>query len=249
VNLGLSGHAAVVTGGASGIGAAVAVELAREGCDVAIVDRQADGAAAAVVAAVEATGRQALLLPADVRDAGRAGEVVAAVLARFGRLDALVCSAGITADALLWKMTDEQWDSVIDVNLKGCFVYNRAVAPGMRDRRAGSIVNVASINGLRGKFSQANYAASKGGMIAFSKSVARELGKFNVTVNVLAPGMIGTPMMQALPAPVIEAAIDETATGRLGTPEDCAAVVAFLCSARARHVTGAVVQVDGGQYL
>ena len=146
-------------------------------------------------------------------------------------------------------MSEEQWDTVIDVNLKGCFNYNRAVARLFQEQKHGKIVNLASINGLRGKFGQANYAASKGGIVAMSKTLARELGKFNVNVNVVAPGMVRTEMAQSLPAEVLEKALDETALGRLATPEDCADLVVFLCSDRARHITGTVLQVDGGQYL
>jgi 3-oxoacyl-[acyl-carrier protein] reductase len=248
LELGLNGHVAVVTGGASGIGAAVVAELAREGCDVAIVDRDAAGAARAA-GAVTAAGRRALALEADVSDFALAGRHVATVVETFGRLDVLVCCAGITDDGLSWKLTEAQWDRVLDVNLKGCFNYARAAGAVMKDRRGGRIVNIASINGLRGKYGQANYAASKGGMVAFSKTLARELGKFGVTVNVVAPGMVRTAMADALPADVVEKAIDETVTGRLAEPADCAAVVAFLCSGRAGHVTGAVVKVDGGQYL
>jgi len=245
VNLGLEGRAAIVTGGGAGIGAAVAVTLAREGCDVAVVDCKAGGP----LDEIEAAGRRGMAIAADVRERGRADAVVAEVLGVFGRLDALVCSAGITADATVWKMTDAQWDDVIGVNLTGTFLYNRAVAQVFKERKGGRIVNIASINGLRGKFGQGNYAASKGGVIALTKTLARELGRFNVNVNVVAPGMVMTDMARTLPQGVIETAVDETALGRLATPEDCADVVAFLCSDRARHVTGEVIRVDGGQYL
>jgi len=245
VNLGLEGRAAIVTGGGAGIGAAVAVTLAREGCDVAVVDCKAGGP----LDEIEAAGRRGMAIAADVRERGRADAVVAEVLGAFGRLDALVCSAGITADATVWKMTDAQWDDVIGVNLTGTFLYNRAVAQVFKERKGGRIVNIASINGLRGKFGQGNYAASKGGVIALTKTLARELGRFNVNVNVVAPGMVMTDMARTLPQGVIETAVDETALGRLATPEDCADVVAFLCSDRARHVTGEVIRVDGGQYL
>lgn len=245
MNLGLEGRAALVTGGASGIGAAVAVALAREGCDVTIVDRDAGGP----VAAMEAAGRRARVVRADVRDHARAAEVVRDAHAAFGRLDLLVCSAGVTADAATWKMTEAQWDEVIDVNLKGTWNYNRAVAEPFRAQRSGRIVNIASINGLRGKFGQANYAASKAGVIGLSKTLARELGKYDVNVNVVAPGFVATAMTRDLPVEVIEAAAQETVLGRVCTPEACADVIVFLCSKPACHITGAVVRVDGGQYL
>jgi 3-oxoacyl-[acyl-carrier protein] reductase len=245
VNLGLEGRAALVTGGASGIGAAVAVVLAREGCDVTIVDREAGGP----LAAIEAHGRRARVVAADVRDHGRAAEVVREARASFGRLDLLVCSAGVTADAPSWRMTETQWDDVIAVNLKGTWNYNRAVAESFREQRGGRIVNIASINGLRGKFGQGNYAASKAGVIGMSKTLARELGKYDVNVNVVAPGLVATPMTRDLPAEVVEAALRESALGRVCTPEVCAEVIVFLCSEPARHITGAVVRVDGGQYM
>ena len=245
MNLGLEGRAALVTGGASGIGAAVGLALAREGCDVALVDREAGGP----VGAIEAMGRRAHAIRADVRDCAGAARVVEAARAGLGRLDILVCSAGITADAPVWKMTEAQWDDVIAVNLKGVWNYNRAVAGTLREQRGGRIVNIASINGLRGKFGQANYAASKAGVIALSKTLARELGKYDVNVNVVAPGLVATPMTRNLPAEVIEAATKESALGRVCTPELCAEVVVFLCSEQARHITGAVLRVDGGQYM
>ncbi len=249
MDLGLKGRAAIVTGGASGIGAAVAAELAREGCDVAIVDLKAPAPDSPPMRAIADAGRRALAFAADVRDFALAERTVKDIAAAFGRLDVLVCSAGITDDALSWKMDEAQWDRVLAVNLKGCFNWSRAAAAILKERRFGRIVNVASINGLRGKFGQANYAASKGGVIALSKTLARELGKFGVTVNVVAPGMVRTEMASSLPPDVIEKAVDETVVGRIASPEDCAAAVAFLCSERAAHLTGQIVKVDGGQYL
>jgi len=245
MDLGLAGWAALVTGGASGIGAASAVALAREGCDVTIVDREAGGP----LAAIESLGRRARGVRADVRDQDGADQVVREARAAFGRLDVLVCSAGVTADAPSWRMTEAQWDDVLAINLKGAWNYNRAVAGTFREQRGGRIVNLASINGLRGKYGQANYAASKAGVIGMSKSLARELGKYGVNVNVVAPGLVTTPMTAGLPAEVIEAAMKESALGRPGTPEACADAIVFLCSDAARHITGTVLRVDGGQYM
>lgn len=249
MDLGLSGRAAIVTGGASGIGAAVALALAREGCDVAVVDLRAGEGSAAVLAGIEGCGRRARFVAADVRDAARAAAAVAEIEAAFERLDILVCCAGIANDAVSWKMTPEQWDEVIGVNLTGCFHWNRLAGARLRQRGWGRIVNVASINGLRGKFGQANYAASKAGVIGLTKTLARELGRNGVTVNAVAPGFIRTPMTAGLPEKVVETAVAETLVGRPGEPGDCAAAVAFLCSEQARHVTGQVLNVDGGQYL
>ncbi|MHC4079220.1 MAG: SDR family NAD(P)-dependent oxidoreductase, partial [Planctomycetota bacterium] len=167
----------------------------------------------------------------------------------FGRLDILVCNAGITWDGVIWKMTEEQWDRVITVNLKGYFNYNKAAAVLFKDQKHGKIVNISSINGIRGKFAQSNYAASKGGEIALSKTLARELGKFNVNVNVVAPGLVLTEMMEKLPAEFTSKAMDETVVGRFATPEEVADLVVFLCSDRSRHVTGEVIKIDGGQYI
>jgi 3-oxoacyl-[acyl-carrier protein] reductase len=249
VDLGLTGRVALVTGGRRGIGAAVARALAAEGCDVAIVDREIDAQAEVVQRTIETVGRRAVLVPADVREVATAARVVADVVRQLGRLDVLVCAAGITADGMVWKLTEEKWDDVLDVNLKGSFAYTRAAAAVFKAQRSGRIVTVASINGLRGKPGQANYAASKGGVIAFTKAVAREMGRYDVTVNAIAPGMIETDMTRALPAAVLERAIQESALGRLGTPDDCANTIAFLCSQAARHITGAVITVDGGQLM
>ena len=249
MELALEGQAALVTGGRSGIGAAVVEGLASAGCDVAILDRTLDDQASAVADRVATVGRRCHLMEADVRDFADAEARVRETREVFGRLDVLVCSAGITSDGVVWKLTEAQWDSVLAVNLKGVFNYNRAAAAVFKDQRGGKIVNVASINGLRGKHGQANYAASKGGVIAMSKSLAREVGKFGVNVNVVAPGMVLTEMARKLPPEFLERAIDETVLGRLATPRDCADAVVFLCSGAARHITGEVLKVDGGQYI
>jgi 3-oxoacyl-[acyl-carrier protein] reductase len=249
MDLGLRDRVVLITGGRTGIGAAIADAFAGEGADVAIVDRTVDDEARAVAARVEAMGSRCHLMESDVRDFAAAEARVRETIDTLGRLDVLVCNAGITADGLAWKLTEAQWDDVIDVNLKGYFNYNRAAAAVFKDQRRGRIVNVASINGLRGKHAQTNYSASKGGIIAMSKALARELGKFNVTVNVIAPGMVLTAMAEQLPPEFLEHATDETVLGALASPADCADAVLFLASDRARHITGDVLKVDGGQYI
>lgn len=242
----LEGQVALITGAGRGIGAGIARGLARAGCDVALVDVDV-AAAEAVAAAIRATGRRAMALRADVANVAEAERSVTAVHEAMGRLDHLVCNAGITRDAMIWKMAEASWDEVIDVNLKGCFAYCRAVAPVFRAQGRGHIVNIASINGLRGKAGQSNYSASKAGVIALTRTLARELGPRGINVNCIAPGMVRSEMTDRLPAEVVARATAESALGRIAEPEDVAAVVVFLCSSGARHVTGEVIRVDGGQ--
>jgi len=249
MDLGLEGKSAIVTGGSMGIGTAVALALAREGCDVAINYRRHDAEAKQVVRDIEEMGRRGLAIKADVASYVDAESMVRTVVAEFGRLDILICNAGVNWDGVIWKMTEEQWDTVINVNLKGYFNYNKAAAMVFKDQKGGKIVNISSINGIRGRFAQANYAASKGGEIALSKTLAKELGKFNVNVNVVAPGLVMTDMAKGMPLEALNRSTNETVLGRIATPEECADVVVFLCSDRARHVTGEVIKVDGGQYI
>ena len=249
MDLGLKGKGAIVTGGSLGIGAAIAIELGREGVNVAVNYRRHDTEAKQVVAEIEKLGSKGLAVKADVSSYNDAIKMVQQVQEEFGRLDILVCNAGITWDGVIWKMSEEQWDTVIGVNLKGYFNYNKAAAVVFKDQKYGKIVNVSSINGLRGKFAQANYSASKGGEIAMSKSLARDLGAFNVNVNVVAPGMVLTDMMDNLAPEFKNKALAETVVGRFATPEDCAHLVAYLCSDLSRHITGEVIKIDGGQYI
>jgi 3-oxoacyl-[acyl-carrier protein] reductase len=186
---------------------------------------------------------------ADVTSYNDAEAMVKKVLEGFGGLDILVCNAGINIDRVIWKMSEKNWDHVINVNLKGYFIYNKLAAAHFKDQRSGKIVNITSINGLRGKFGQCNYSASKGGIIALTKALAKELGKFNVNVNAVAPGMVVTEMTRNMPPEFLQKAIDETVLGRIATTDDIANVVVFLCGEKARHITGEVVKVDGGQYI
>jgi 3-oxoacyl-[acyl-carrier protein] reductase len=238
----------LVTGGGRGIGLAVAEAWARRGVAVAAVDRE-DSGEVRVRTACEAAGVPFTFHRADVRDVARAREVVAEVLERLSGLDYLVLNAGITRDHVLWKMEETDWDEVIAVNLKGAFTYVRAAVSHLLERGTGRIVFVSSINGLRGKFGQSNYAASKAGLIGFARSLALELGPRGVNVNVVAPGLTRTEMAASIPPAVLERARGEAALKRTAEPGDVAAVVDFLCRDESRHLTGVVLRVDGGQAL
>lgn len=248
LELGLRDKIAVVTGGGRGIGAAVAATLADEGAHVAVFDRLADEAET-VAARLRSRGVRALAIDVDISQSAAVDNAIARTCEELGGLHIMVCSAGITRDQLSWKMTDEAWRAVIDVNLGGTFSCNRAAARIFKEQKYGKIVNITSINGLRGKFGQANYTASKGGVIALTKTLARELGKFNVNVNAVAPGMVLTEMMAAVPPEAQAKALAETVLGRFARPADVAELVAFLASDRARHLTGEIIKIDGGQYI
>jgi 3-oxoacyl-[acyl-carrier protein] reductase len=245
----LQGKVAIVTGGSMGIGHAIALDLAAHGADVAINYRKHADEANAVVAEIEKMGRRGLAIQADVASFVDAQRMVDAVREKLGRLDVLVNNAGVNRDGVVWKMTESQWDEVLDTNLKGYFNYIRAAAPVFKEQGSGKIVNITSINGLRGKFGQSNYSAAKAGIVGLTKSVARELGKFSVNVNAVAPGLIETDMMKEAPQDVKDKALAEIVLGRLGAPEEVAHTVTFLCSDYARHITGEVIKVDGGQYI
>jgi 3-oxoacyl-[acyl-carrier protein] reductase len=245
----LEGKVAIVTGGTRGIGRAITLDLAANGADVALNYRESADLATELVEIIRNQGRRALAVRADVSSFEDAQMLVKKVLDELGRVDILVNNAGLNRDSVVWKMTEEQWDRVIDVDLKGTFNYTRAVTPLFREQGSGKIVNITSINGLRGKFGQTNYSAAKAGVIGFSKACARELGRSNVNVNAVAPGLIETEMVKGAPESVREMALAEIVLGRLGLPEEVAHVVTFLCTEKARHITGQVIQVDGGQYI
>jgi len=245
----LKGKSAIVTGGSLGIGTAIAKKLAGCGANVAINYRRHDAEAKAVVAECEGMGVGAMAVQADVASFEDARKMVDQVVEVFSGLHILVCNAGINWDGVIWKMTEEQWDRVIEVNLKGYFNYARAAAPIFREQQYGKIINVSSINGLRGKFGQTNYTASKGGIIALTKSLARDLGRKNINANVVAPGLIETEMVAKMDEKAKQLSLSEIVLGRLGQPEEVADVVAFLASDLSRHITGQVINVDGGQLM
>ena len=240
---------AIVTGGSLGIGTAICLDLAENGANVALNYRKHADEANALAEKIRAMGRKALVVQADVSNFEDAQKMTDKVVAEWGNLDLLVCNAGINWDGVIWKMKEEQWDAVINIDLKGYFNYIRAAAPLFREQRHGRIVNLTSINGMRGKFGQANYSAAKAGIIGLTKTVAKELGGRGITCNAVAPGLILTAMMDAMPEEAKNASLSETAIKRLGTPEDVAYIVSFLCSDKAQHITGEVIKVDGGQYI
>ncbi len=245
----LEGKSAIVTGGSLGIGSAIALDLAENGASVAINYRKHADEANAIVEKIKGMGRKGLAVQADVSSFEDAGRMVQKVREELGGIDILVCNAGVNRDGVIWKMDEEQWDTVLDIDLKGCFNYARHAAPVFKEQGGGKIVNITSINGLRGKFGQSNYSAAKAGVIGFTKALARELGRYSVNVNAVAPGLIETDMVKQAPDKVKEMALAEIVLGRMGKPEEVAWVVTFLCSERARHITGHVISVDGGQYI
>jgi 3-oxoacyl-[acyl-carrier protein] reductase len=247
----LEGKNAIVTGGSQGIGAAIALEFAREGANVCLTYRKHESEAQEYADQITKMGRKALAVKCDISSFSEAETVVKAALDEFSSLEILVNNAGMNWDGVSWKMSEEQWDRVIEVNLKGYFNFTRHAAPIFKEQKYGKVINITSINGLRGKFGQTNYSASKAGIIGFTKSLAKELGGFGVNVNAVAPGLIETAMLRESESrdKIIDMALAEIVLKRVGQPEDLANVVAFLASDKARHVTGEVVKVDGGQYI
>jgi 3-oxoacyl-[acyl-carrier protein] reductase len=233
----LEGKNALVTGASRGIGRAIAVDLAAAGATVTFSYRTGVDEAEALAAE---TGARAV--QADVSDAESARSLVE----EAGDLDILVNNAGVTRDGLLVRMSDEDWDTVIDTNLASCFYTCRAAARGMMKKRAGAVVNISSIVGIHGNWGQTNYAASKAGIIGFTKALARELGSRNVRANVVVPGYVKSQLTVVLPEDATDAMLQNTPLGRLGDPEDVAGAVRFLCSEEASFITGAVLLVDGG---
>ena len=244
----LKGQVALVTGAAQGIGAAVVLELVRQGATVIGTDINEEGAKRINASLVEA-GAQGRGIVMDVRDTAQVEAVIELIEKEFGGVYVLVNNAGITRDNLAMRMKDEEWDMVIETNLKSVFRLSRAVMRGMMKARAGRIINVSSVVGHAGNAGQANYCASKAGVTGLSRSLARELGSRNITVNCVAPGFIDTSMTKALEEKQRAALVANVPLGRLGTPEDVAAAVGFLASPAAAYITGATIHVNGGMYM
>ena len=244
----LNDHGAIITGGAQGIGRAIALKLSGEGAHVIIADLNGE-AAQKTAEEIENTGGKALALEVNVANHESVVHMVETSMDVLTRIDVLINNAGITRDNLLIRLGDDDWDSVLDVNLKGVFYCTRAVAKVMMKQRRGRIVNISSVVGLMGNPGQANYAASKAGILGLTKTAARELAPRGITVNAVAPGFIETDMTQSLPEKAVEAFITSIPLGRPGLPEDVAGVVAFLVSGDAAYITGQVINVDGGMVM
>lgn len=245
----LTGKVALVTGGSRGIGRATVIELARSGADVAINYAGSEEAAKQLALEVEGMGRRAITIQTNVASSAEVGEMVKKVIEEFGQIDILVNNAGITKDNLLMRMKEEDWDSVIDVNLKGVFNCIKAVTRQMMKQRSGRIINMSSVVGVMGNAGQANYVAAKAGVIGLTKTTARELASRGITVNAIAPGFIETDMTSSLGAEVNESILSQIPLGRMGRPEDVAKMVRFIASDEAAYVTGQIIHVDGGMAM
>ncbi|MBQ2269196.1 MAG: 3-oxoacyl-[Bacteroidaceae bacterium] len=245
----LTGKTALVTGAARGIGKAIALKFAEEGANIAFTDLVIDENGEATRAEIEAKGVKCMAYASNAADFAQTAEVVKQVHADFGRIDILVNNAGITKDGLMMRMTEQQWDAVINVNLKSSFNFINACTPIMMRQRSGSIINMASVVGVHGNAGQSNYAASKAGMIALAKSVAQEMGSRGIRANAIAPGFIETAMTAALPDEVRADWAKKIPLRRGGQPEDIANVAVFLASDLASYVSGQVIQVDGGMNM
>ncbi len=244
----LQGKVALVTGSAQGIGKSIALALSGNGADCIISDVNLE-MAENTAEEIRASGRKSIALKANVADSGEVSDMIKKGIDELGKIDILVNNAGITRDGLLMRMKDEDWDLVLSINLKGSFLCSKAVARPMMKQRSGRIINIASIVGAMGNVGQANYVASKAGLIGLTKTIARELASRGITCNAVAPGFIDTAMTQSLPEDVKENLYAQIPMGKLGTPEDVAGAVRFLASDEAAYVTGQVIHVNGGMYM
>ena len=242
----LEGRVSLVTGASRGLGRAIALRLAACGSKVAINYRSSDADAAAVAREIEDGGGEAMLVPADVADAAAVRAMTREVVKKWGKIDILVNNAGITKDSLLPRMPDDTWDEVMNTNLRGAYLCTKLALRSMMEQSWGRIINVSSLAGLTGNQGQANYAAAKGGLNAFTRSVAREVGSRNITVNAVAPGFITTDMTDRLPQETRDEILARIPLKRFGRPEDVADLVAFLASERAAYITAQIMCIDGG---
>lgn len=245
----LTGKVALVTGASRGIGQATAIELAKAGADVVVNFIGNEAVAQETVEKIEALGRKAIKIKANVGDADDVQAMVDEAIATFGHIDILVNNAGITRDGLLIRMKDSDWDEVLNINLKGVYLVTKAVAKLMVKQRAGRIINMTSVSGVTGNVGQANYSAAKAGVIGFTKTCAKELAARGITVNAVAPGFIETAMTDVLPEKIKEGIAATVPFGRMGQPEEIASVVTFLASDFASYITGQVLNVDGGMVM
>jgi 3-oxoacyl-[acyl-carrier protein] reductase len=245
----LKGKCAVVTGGGRGIGKAIALKLAQQGANIVVNYRNSEKEAEELVSAIENIGGTALAVKADVSKFDEAETLIKSAQEKFGSVDILVNNAGITKDNLMLRMKEEDFDSVISVNLKGCFNCIKHVSSIMLKQKSGRIINISSVIGLVGNAGQANYAASKAGVLGLTKSMAKELGSRGITVNAIAPGYIETDMTEVLPQKVKDAIMESVPLKRIGKTEDVAELAAFLASDSASYITGQVINVDGGMVV
>lgn len=242
----LKDKATIITGASRGIGKAIALRLAQEGADIAFTYNTNSAKAAELETAIKKMGRKSIAIQADARNFDEAQKIASTVEESFGKINILVNNAGITQDRSLMGMTVEEWKAVIDTNLDSIFNYSKAVIVKMLKQKSGDIVNISSYSGVRGQASQTNYAASKAGMIGFTKSLAKEVGPYNIRVNAVAPGFVETEMLDKLSEKYLKKMLKLIPQGRFGTAEEVAGVVSFLLSKDAGYITGQVIQMDGG---